>query len=138
CGLFPGKGCRTFGSGGGNETMKKDLHIITSLFASSGQLQKKRAMLTIAAIAWGTVAILLLLSFGEGLKIQLNKNRRAMGENIAVMWPGETTKPWKGTNPGRPIRPTVDDVEFLSERMPELRSVMGELQLRRTVLTYGK
>ena len=86
--------------------MKKDAHIIFNLFRSASQLQRKRAYLTIAAIAWGTVAILLLLAFGEGLKRQLDKNRRAMGENIAVLWPGETTKGWKGLPPGRPIRRT--------------------------------
>ena len=32
-------------------------------------MQRKRAVLTVAAIAWGTVAILMLLAFGEGLKI---------------------------------------------------------------------
>ena len=117
--------------------MKTDFHIIFSLFKSASQLQKKRAYLTIAAIAWGTVAILLLLAFGEGLKRQLDKNRRAMGENIAVLWPGDTTKAWKGLPPGRPIRPRVEDVDFVRARMPELKSVHGELTSWRTALTYG-
>lgn len=118
--------------------MNLDLHVIGTLFAKASQLQKKRAFLTIAAIAWGTVAILLLLAFGEGLKLQLDKNRRAMGENIAVMWPGETTKSWKGLPPGRPIRPRVDDLEFIRSRMPELKSVIGEITSWRTALEYEK
>ncbi|HEX8155608.1 MAG TPA: ABC transporter permease, partial [Thermoanaerobaculia bacterium] len=92
----------------------------------------------IAAIAWGTVAILLLLAFGEGLKRQLDKNRRAMGENIAVLWPGETTKAYKGIPPGRPIRPRADDIEIVKQRMPELKSVHAELVSWRTALTYGR
>ncbi|HVS33454.1 MAG TPA: ABC transporter permease [Thermoanaerobaculia bacterium] len=118
--------------------MKTDWHIIYSLFKSASQLQKKRAYLTIASIAWGTVAILLLLAFGEGLKRQLDKNRRAMGENIAVLWPGETTKAWKGLPPGRPIRPRADDIEFVRERMPELKSAHAELTSWRTALVYGR
>ena len=102
------------------------LRVVFHLFLQSAMLARKRAILTIAAIAWGTVAILLLLSFGEGLRIQLDRNRRAMGENIAVIWPGETTKPWKGVPPGRPIRPRIEDVEYLAERMPELSAVIGE------------
>ena len=43
--------------------MNRDLHVIFSLFATSSRLQKKRAYLTIAAIAWGTVAILLKAEF---------------------------------------------------------------------------
>ena len=118
--------------------MKPDLHIIFSLFKSASQLQKKRAYLTIAAIAWGTVAILLLLAFGEGLKLQLDKNRRAMGENIAVLWPGETTKAYKGIPPGRPIRPRADDIEIVRARMPELKSAHAEVVSWRTALTYGR
>lgn len=118
--------------------MKHDFHVIGTLFASASQLQKKRAFLTIAAIAWGTVAILLLLAFGEGLKLQLDKNRRAMGENITVLWPGETTKSWKGLPPGRPIRPRLDDLEFIRGRMPELKSVIGEITSWRTALTFEK
>lgn len=114
------------------------MKVIFHLFLQAATLGRKRAVLTIAAIAWGTVAILLLLAFGEGLRIQLDRNRRAMGENISVVWPGETTKPWKGIPPGRPIRPTIEDVSFLAERMPELSAVIGEITSWRTNLTYGR
>jgi putative ABC transport system permease protein len=114
------------------------MSVTWQMFLQSAQIAKKRAFLTIAAIAWGTVAILMLLSFGEGLKLQLNKNRRAMGERIAVMWPGDTTKPWKGLPAGRPIRPRIEDVDFLQERMPELEAVIGEVYSWRTSLGYGQ
>lgn len=118
--------------------MKHDLAVIFKLFAGAARLQRRRATLTIAAIAWGTVAILLLLAFGEGLKRQLSKNQRAMGENIAVIWPGETSKTWKGLPAGRPIRPTIDDVDFVAQRLPELAAVVGEVRAPRTTLTYGR
>ena len=118
--------------------MNKDFHVILNLFATSSRLQKKRAYLTIASIAWGTVAILLLLAFGEGLKLQLDKNRRSTGENLAVMWPSETTKPWRGMPPGRAIRLRIEDVDFIRERMPELKAVHGELNSGRNALTYGR
>lgn len=118
--------------------MKRDFHVILNLFATSSRLQKKRAFLTIAAITWGTVAILLLLAFGEGMKRQMDKNRRSTGENIAVIWPGDTTKIWKGLPTGRPIRPRIDDVYYVRERMPELKSVFGELNQGRSALAYGR
>jgi putative ABC transport system permease protein len=118
--------------------MNRDWHVILNLFASSSRLQKKRAYLTIAAIAWGTVAILLLLAFGEGLKRQMDKNRRSTGENLAVTWPDVTTKPWKGLPAGRPIRLRIDDLGFIRERMPELKAVHGEIRSWRTAITYGR
>jgi putative ABC transport system permease protein len=113
------------------------LHIIYTLFASSARLQKKRAYLTIAAIAWGTVAILMLLAFGEGLKRQLDRNRRSTGENLAVMWPSETSKTFRGLPAGRAIRPHVADVDWLRDRMPELKAIHGEMQIWRP-LVYGR
>ena len=118
--------------------MNTNVHVILSLFATSSRLQRKRAVLTVASIAWGTVAILLLLAFGEGLKRQMDKNRRSTGENIAVMWMGETSKPWKGMPPGRPIRLRIDDLDLVRARMPELKAVVGEVVSWRTNLTYGR
>ncbi|HEX8252772.1 MAG TPA: ABC transporter permease [Thermoanaerobaculia bacterium] len=118
--------------------MNHDFHVIFSQFAAASSLQKKRAFLTIAAIAWGTVAILLLLAFGEGLKRQMDKNRRSTGENLAVLWPGETTKAWQGMPPGRPIRPRIDDVDLIRAQMPELKSVHGELVSWRTAMQWER
>jgi len=100
-------------------------------------MQRKRAVLTVAAIAWGTVAILMLLAFGEGLKIQLMRGRRGMGENIAVAWPGETSKVWEGLPMGRAVRPRLDDVELLRRRLPDLE-IVGEITSWSTTLSYGK
>src|SRR5205809_487056 len=111
--------------------------LIVKLFSMSARLQKKRAVLTVAAIAWGTVTILLLLAFGEGLKRQMTRNSAAMGDNIAVRWMGETTKPWKGLPPGRPIRLHMGDVEFLRRRLPDLAAVFGEVTNWRAALAYG-
>ena len=114
------------------------MKVVLHLFLQSATLGRKRAVLTIAAIAWGTVAILLLLAFGEGLKRQLGKNARSMGENIGVMWMSETTKAWKGMNPGRPIRVRIDDLPVLASRLPELESLIGEAIAWRTNLTTGR
>ena len=94
-----------------------DWRVVGQLFLKASSLQRKRAILTVAAIAWGTVAIVMLLSFGEGLKIQLMKGRHGMGENIAVWWPDETSKVWQGLPEGRPIRPRMDDIDYLRGRI---------------------
>jgi len=116
---------------------RHDVSVVAHLFLGSARLQKKRATLTIASIAWGTVTILLLLAFGEGLKRQLSTNEQAMGENLAIHWPGETSKVWKGLPEGRPIRPRIDDIAMLRERLPDC-DVWGEMRSGRTAFTYGR
>lgn len=114
------------------------LKLIFQLFIRASMLQKKRAILTVAAIAWGTVAILMLLAFGQGLKNQLMLGRRGMGENLAIIWPGQTSKPWNGQPAGRPVRPTYDDINYLRRNLTDHIGLLGEIHDWETTLTYGK
>jgi len=41
--------------------------VLLSDFFTDLKVQRTRAMLTIIAIAWGTIAVVLLLSFANGL-----------------------------------------------------------------------
>ena len=42
--------------------------VVWYLFSKSSAVQRKRAALTVAAIAWGSLSLLLMLSFGQGLR----------------------------------------------------------------------
>jgi putative ABC transport system permease protein len=103
----------------------------------SSRVQKKRAILTIAAIAWGSLSLLLLLSFGEGLKRQLLVADSGLGRGIAILWPGETTRPWNGMPSGRWILPRVEDIELISQRVENLEAVSGELRSWQSAYRYG-
>jgi putative ABC transport system permease protein len=112
--------------------------IALQLFARSSRVGRKRAVLTIMSIAWGSLALLLLLAFGEGLKLQLQKARAGLGSRIAIVWPGETGKAWQGLPSGRPIRPRIDDLELLRGRIPGLAEAVGEITNWRVSLTNGR
>lgn len=115
----------------------RTLTVIAELFVKASTLQRKRALLTVAAIAWGTVAILMLLAFGEGLQNQMMRGKRGMGENIAVWWPGDTSKVWQGLPQGRPIRPRLDDIPYLRERMTGASGVLGEMTSWQTTMSWS-
>jgi putative ABC transport system permease protein len=100
--------------------------ILYNIFVRDFRKQKKRMLLTVMAIAWGTIAILLLLAFGEGLKMQMRKNSLGLGEDIVIVWGGRTTKVFQGLGLGRRIRFTEEDMKYIKRRMPELRHVAGE------------
>lgn len=117
--------------------MGRDFSVVTTLFLKASSLQRKRAVLTVAAIAWGTVAIVMLLAFGEGLRNQMVTAQRGMGENIAVWWSGETSKVWQGLPEGRRIRARLDDLDYLRAKMPSATGVLGEMTSWQTSLTWG-
>jgi putative ABC transport system permease protein len=83
-------------------------------------------LLTLTAILWGTMSIMLLLAFGEGMKVQFNKNLKGLGEGIVILWGGQTSIPYAGFGKGRKIWLHPDDVDYLRYRMPELEIVAGE------------
>jgi putative ABC transport system permease protein len=112
--------------------------VVFSLFLASSRLQKKRAVLTIASIAWGSVALLLLLAFGQGLRDQLSVANRGMGTGIAVLWASETTKVWQGLPAGRSIHFLPEDVPLLKERVPLFDGVIGEFVSWGNNFTNGK
>lgn len=113
------------------------LGLVLLLFWRSAQVQPKRAILTIAAIAWGSLSLVLLLAFGEGLRLQFSRASSGLGQDLAIMWPGETTKAWQGMPAGRPIRPRWEDIRLLEERIPEAAAVSGEMRNWRTAYTWG-
>jgi putative ABC transport system permease protein len=116
----------------------KSIGLVLRLFLRSSRIQRKRAFLTIASIAWGTLALLMLLSFGEGMHSSIARANVGMGRDLVVLWPGESSLPYKGMPIGRPIRPRVDDVEALRARATEAETVLGELRSWRASLTHGR
>jgi putative ABC transport system permease protein len=102
------------------------LGTIYNIFIRDFRKQKKRITLTLVALAWGTMSIMLLLAFGEGLHRQLNTNKRGLGQNIGILWAGQTSIPYKGMGKGRNLHLFLDDPEYLAERIPEIKNIGGE------------
>lgn len=87
---------------------------------------KSRTFMTMFGLVWGTMTVVLLLSFGSGVGTAMKKNMHGMGDGIAILWPGTTTKPWQGYNRGRDLRFRVDDVELLRRQVGEFNAISGE------------
>ena len=107
-----------------------ELLLVWRLFRVDASRNRKRIGLTVMAIAWGTLSIVLLLSFGEGMKRSFHRNSRGMGEGIGVLWPGATTKAYAGLPSGRAISFTDEDADLLAARIPEIAAISREYAKR--------
>ena len=87
---------------------------------------KSRTFMTMFGLIWGTMTVVLLLSFGSGVGTSMKKNMHGMGDGIAILWPGTTTKVWQGYNRGRGLRFRPDDVELLRREVGEFSAISGE------------
>jgi putative ABC transport system permease protein len=115
---------------------RAELAMVWKLFQHDASRQRKRIALTVLAIAWGTLSIVLLLSFGEGMKRSFHKGSRGMGEGIGVVWPGSTTRAYQGLPSGRNVRFIDEDVALVRARVPQIGAISGEYS-RRTSVTFG-
>jgi putative ABC transport system permease protein len=99
--------------------------------------QRTRSFLTLIAVTWGTVSVMLLLSFGEGLGRQLTNGLMNAGNRIMIIYGGETGMVFEGLPKGRQIRFTEDDVAMLRTTIPSI-SLISPQYRRSVTLSYGK
>jgi putative ABC transport system permease protein len=99
--------------------------------------QKTRAVLTISAVAWGTLTIVLLVAFGGGLGASLIKTMRGGGNQVMLVFGGETGKEWKGLPKAREISLHEEDVQILKDAIPFIAAISPTYG-RSVNLRYGK
>ena len=99
--------------------------LITHLYRNLSS-QKLRSFLTIFGIMWGTATLILLLAFGIGFRDQTVLNMRGMGDQLAIMFNGQTTTAYEGYGIGRPIRMREADATLLKQQIPDLDVVTPE------------
>jgi putative ABC transport system permease protein len=88
--------------------------------------QRLRTLLTTLGIIWGTIAVSLLLAFGDGFHRQLKKNSAGLGNGIIIAWPSQTSMTFEGLGKGRRIRLDESDIELLRANAQELKAISSE------------
>ena len=81
---------------------------------------KSRSFLTGFGVFWGVFMLVTLIGGGQGLKEMLNKNFDGFATNMVMIWPQQTTKPYKGFRKGRWWSMDYKDIDRLHQRVPEL------------------
>lgn len=107
--------------------------ILLQEFWNDLRTQKTRAFLTIFAITWGTISVVLLLAFGEGLGTTMRDGLLNAGDRIFQVYGGETSMPYEGLDKGRNIRLRKEDLALLQQSIPEIE--MGSVSYGRWGIT---
>ncbi len=96
------------------------IRLLLSEFWADLKAQRTRALLTLFAVFWGTLTIVLLLGFGEGLKRAVVEGTLGAGDRTFMVFGGETTQPFNGLPGGRRIRLVQEDLDLLMRAIPEI------------------
>ena len=115
------------------------VRLIVRLFRSAARIQRKRMILTVTAIAWGTIAIILLLSFGEGLKRSMDRGqarpRGRPGHPVDGARPRRRTRAFpRGARSGSCRRTSISS----SAAFPEIAAASGEMHNWNVQLVNGR
>jgi putative ABC transport system permease protein len=106
-------------------------------FVADVRAQRLRTTLTVLGIAWGTIAVVVLLAFGVGLERQTRKRFHGLGDRIVILFGGRTTVSFQGFPEGRYIRLREDDGQILLREIPDIEMLSPEYSTRSTPVRHG-
>jgi putative ABC transport system permease protein len=87
---------------------------------------RMRSVLTMLGIVWGLVSVVLLLAYGQGLGGGIYQAFSSMGNNVIVLWPGQTSMQAGGQRAGKKVTYEYADVEAIRAEVPLVRAVSAE------------
>ncbi len=85
-----------------------------------------RSGLTMLGIIWGLVTVVLLLSYGQSLGAGILNGFLGIGNNVIMVWGGQTSMQAGGEHAGKRIKFRDGDVEAVREEVPFLKAVSAE------------
>jgi putative ABC transport system permease protein len=114
--------------------------LLRSIFTEAGQalrFNRQRSILTIVSLAWGVACFVILYSYGEAFDLTLRTAFLAIGQDLIVMFPGQTSTQAGGERAGRRIRLELEDVDRIREAVPTVAAVSPEGMMRQTTVVRG-
>jgi|SRR5689334_20234322 len=85
-----------------------------------------RAILTMLGITWGLATVVLLLGYGKGVGETVLKGFLGIGNNVVMIWGGQTSMQAGGERAGRRIRYKYEDVQAVRDEVPLVKAVSAE------------
>ncbi len=96
---------------------------------------RQRSTLTMVSLAWGVVCFVVLYSYGEGFNIALTTSFKAVGQDLILMFGGQTSAQAGGERSGRVIRLERGDVDAIRDAVPLVGAISPEVLMRQTTVT---
>src|SRR4030067_2820403 len=107
-------------------------------FAREFRKRRKKTALITFAIIWGTLSLLLLMSFGRGLSTSFRISFKGLGDNLISIYRGQTSKDYQGLPKGRRIMIYPGDIALLRALIPEIELISPESNNYVTITGGGR
>jgi putative ABC transport system permease protein len=110
---------------------------ILSEVASALNFNRQRSLLTMASLSWGVACFVILYSYGEGFGVALRVSFMAVGQDLVLVFGGQTSSQAGGERSGRKIRLETTDAQLIRDNVPLVAAVSAELQIRDATVVRG-
>lgn len=113
---------------------------VSSIFGEAWQALKfnrQRCLLTTISLAWGVACFVILYSYGDGFHVALETAFRAVGQDLVLMFGGQTSKQAGGERAGRKVRIEFSDVEAIRDAVPMVAGISPEVLIRDATVVRG-
>ena len=104
------------------------------LYWNEFRKRRKKTTLITFAIAWSSLSLLLLMSFGRGLSNAGSVSFKGLGSTMIMVSRGQTSKPYQGLPRARRIHIHIEDLELLKRQQLRPTTRRGFQGLLRRVL----
>src|SRR5258706_13816572 len=111
------------------------LEIFREAWAALGRTPV-RSLLTMTGIAWGIVAVTLLLSYGSGFRNVLMYTFEVFGKGAVICWPGTTSEQAGGERAGKAVRLEQEDADGVKAQSPLVKRWTRETGRGKAITHY--
>jgi putative ABC transport system permease protein len=105
--------------------------------AAALRFNRQRSILTMVSLAWGVACFVILYAYGEGFGAAMTKSFNAVGQDLIVMFNGQTSSQAGGERSGRKIKLEREDAALIRENVPLVGAVSAELLIRDAMIIRG-
>src|SRR2546423_1590448 len=110
--------------------------IFSEAFAAL-RFNRQRSLLTMASLAWGVACFVILYSYGEGFGLALKVSFQAVGQDLVLVFGGQTSKQAGGERAGHRVRLELEDVQTIRDTVPLVGAASAEIMARNTPVVRG-
>jgi putative ABC transport system permease protein len=96
-----------------------------------------RSVLTVASLGWGVACFVILYSYGEGFGAAVTTSFQSIGQDLILMFGGQTSTEAGGERSGRKIKLELTDAELIRQNVPMVAAVSAELLIRDATVVRG-
>jgi putative ABC transport system permease protein len=113
------------------------LRSIVSEAAAALNFNRQRSLLTMASLAWGVSCFVILYSYGEGFGTALQTSFQSVGQDLVLMFGGQTSMQAGGERSGHKIRLETEDSQIIRDNVPLVGAVSAEVFVRGATVVRG-